>query len=1093
MDAPSHLGLPGGYPISTNSASRQNSSNFSSDLREPVLASIAEETHPWSIDGVPQNSMWNQPWAGVAAVQESLSHHNDSDSEVPLWGGFFEPDQEPPVRQEIRDAIVAANTGTPHGAQDSDDQLSNSTDDFDNVVGPSFMNMRLTSTPPPTLPEPYHQNLTPVRRHQEIPQAEPKAKKNVKTLAQKAMLTNATEPWSVNELQEEVRRHVALLAGVYSPTDPRSKKVYPAAHELDVKTFNANRSTANGPTLNNFRIDMKHPRGKWNKHLAVLFCSNFRTAMKARNPVFSKLDDDLLTEVFLTHMKTLKTSKTTMDRAPEVIKQVESANNQKQRKTSLAKRRLEGAMWAAALDPNLVPLVDFLQSLPRRVLMDCQSDDESDHVHEEEVNRKYWVRPMAWRSPQLVYLLRLLDCFHMATRFTGNGRASRGAWPHPRTVCSSRKSYDLDPPEGLPSNMYSPVWLSTKEPGYIAQLKMQPPLQLQISPHVLNEGLRYKPKLEDKNAPLLPKDHPSLHSTTHPLIILPKSPYDTSYATMSEDHGEHTNAIHGVETKLSNLEQLLSNARAQFENCTSQISDTMKTLCDSIHLAQKTDLYASLKSIFPKEELKWITEYFPHLDSSPSTNISAIVQQAEKNCCSHIQHFLECHSSPGNLSEPELSVAICAFFLIRLVAADDADDDDASSQFPDSWKSYQPAVNNLWRDIMASSPCLKACDIFSLTIDLLRPSTWEGSEGWDSLKDIVMQRSDFYQCMEQEIVRFRSVMHDLWQRLLADFPLVPPRTTAAMLVHALHGQTIVYINADGEKDFQQIRLATRPTWAELHNLLKSFQEHLDDATSQTAAACGNMAIRIKEIQGDGDAHKAKLTAASQSQEVELLLKASSTHSNAVETFQDDIDFVPPCCLMPALDPMPTLDPIDGQDALECWKDVKAILSKVEQQCNFDDAHTDTLNQIFLELRDLESDISKSGLEFNQESTSGHVIPLLEEHPEDVRFPRQNGLKSRFGWFSYQSCDRLEDVPFHVNQFCEIRSGDLFCHRVDDNKGLTQVWIFRVEEGAPGVWDRVTWGQMVGKYRVVMRNADVPSMVGEKTWIRHYKGQKPLID
>ena len=89
---------------------------------------------------------------------------------------------------------------------------------------------------------------------------------------------------------------------------------------------------------------------------------------------------------------------------------------------------------------------------------------------------------MPWRNPEIIKFLQALDAIHVSTRFR-DCKPTRGNWPRHR-CCSTRQDLKTDPIPGLPNNFYDPPWLALRSEFELAQLDVQPAVELVISDRV---------------------------------------------------------------------------------------------------------------------------------------------------------------------------------------------------------------------------------------------------------------------------------------------------------------------------------------------------------------------------------------------------------------------------------------------------------------------------------------------------------------------------------------------------------------------------------------------------------------------------------
>ena len=111
------------------------------------------------------------------------------------------------------------------------------------------------------------------------------------------------------------------------------------------------------------------------------------------------------------------------------------------------------------------------------------SGDESDHPEERQTreHRRFLVVNPAWRSSEVVPWLQVIDDAYLDSRFSENGRASRGNWVRNR-VRSSRVDHSRPPVIGLPKNFYDEDWLSRLSKKEQEALEMEEEVSLGHDP-----------------------------------------------------------------------------------------------------------------------------------------------------------------------------------------------------------------------------------------------------------------------------------------------------------------------------------------------------------------------------------------------------------------------------------------------------------------------------------------------------------------------------------------------------------------------------------------------------------------------------------
>lgn len=100
------------------------------------------------------------------------------------------------------------------------------------------------------------------------------------------------------------------------------------------------------------------------------------------------------------------------------------------------------------------------------------SEDEPDRRSAaRKIPSDYLVIRPAWRSEEVTEWLRVMDRVYVATRFTADGRATRGKWMRNR-IPSNKVDTAATPVKGLPVNFYDEQWLKSLHPKKRKSLKI---------------------------------------------------------------------------------------------------------------------------------------------------------------------------------------------------------------------------------------------------------------------------------------------------------------------------------------------------------------------------------------------------------------------------------------------------------------------------------------------------------------------------------------------------------------------------------------------------------------------------------------------
>ena len=97
-------------------------------------------------------------------------------------------------------------------------------------------------------------------------------------------------------------------------------------------------------------------------------------------------------------------------------------------------------------------------------------------------NSKCVITNMPWQNPQIIEFLWALDTVHVSMRFR-NSKPTRGNWPHCHLhpTCLDLK---MDQVPRLPSDFYNMAWLESRSKFELAQLDVQPAIELVLSDQV---------------------------------------------------------------------------------------------------------------------------------------------------------------------------------------------------------------------------------------------------------------------------------------------------------------------------------------------------------------------------------------------------------------------------------------------------------------------------------------------------------------------------------------------------------------------------------------------------------------------------------
>ncbi|RDB16154.1 hypothetical protein Hypma_003344 [Hypsizygus marmoreus] len=270
-----------------------------------------------------------------------------------------------------------------------------------------------------------------------------------------------------------------------------------------VRLFAATKREDHGPSCPGLKVDISTPdiASGWNKRASILFGDYFRL-----QPGYESADEIVVRSHFMTHLQTLRKQwvKSRLELDSTGQQALSDQNVMKARGThrrNLLDRRQKVCV-ALMADPSIQRLIPLISSLKSEVM----SGDESDHRNGE---RKYVIRRLAWRNPELDHFFMILDALHLSMRFGSDGRAKRGKFPHPRIRDVPRPAAEVDAVPALPINFYNPKWLDTLDPLSKRLLDAQDPVSLDFSPYIMRRAKKFEHVINSSTAPL-PDNHPSL-------------------------------------------------------------------------------------------------------------------------------------------------------------------------------------------------------------------------------------------------------------------------------------------------------------------------------------------------------------------------------------------------------------------------------------------------------------------------------------------------------------------------------------------------------------------------------------------------------
>jgi hypothetical protein len=277
--------------------------------------------------------------------------------------------------------------------------------------------------------------------------------------------------------------------------DQQVSAIESASREV-VEAYNRNPQSQQGPTLDNFVLDLES-KGKasaWNKLAAAIFAEEF-----IRQQKYECQDEDEIRDAFMSHLSQLKNQYTRYKMGPgksaELAEQEMHAARLSRRRNVRPFRSFTGinsqshfrqlrhrrADICTALqdDESMKRFRPVFQSLP----MAAMSGDETDHRGTE---RRYIITTLPWRSAAIRDWMQVFDDLHLTMRFTNGDRATAGKFPHTRIALPNRKERCLDAPvKGLPRNFYDDDFYARLNKLERKELNAQKPIDLTFTPEVL--------------------------------------------------------------------------------------------------------------------------------------------------------------------------------------------------------------------------------------------------------------------------------------------------------------------------------------------------------------------------------------------------------------------------------------------------------------------------------------------------------------------------------------------------------------------------------------------------------------------------------
>ncbi|KAJ3898184.1 hypothetical protein F5879DRAFT_995057 [Lentinula edodes] len=207
-----------------------------------------------------------------------------------------------------------------------------------------------------------------------------------------------------------------------------------------------------GPTVDDFLLQLEG-KGKWtpwNKAAADVFAVHFVSLDGHKH--YSKAT---IQKAFRAHLSNLKEKfqKQGSGSNPEEEDQAR-LERRMARRNRLLTRRIEAFYQ---VHPSLAKLDELAEVITLLTAEAISGDETADGSS----RHKYFITKVEWRSKELSDFLGYLTGLHLCSRYIGNGKFQKGAFPKARYASTRPESiYDKDvAPKHLPINWYDPKWL----------------------------------------------------------------------------------------------------------------------------------------------------------------------------------------------------------------------------------------------------------------------------------------------------------------------------------------------------------------------------------------------------------------------------------------------------------------------------------------------------------------------------------------------------------------------------------------------------------------------------------------------------------
>ncbi|KAJ3979818.1 hypothetical protein F5890DRAFT_1558305 [Lentinula detonsa] len=241
-----------------------------------------------------------------------------------------------------------------------------------------------------------------------------------------------------------------------------------------------------GPTVESFYLQLagKGTWTSWNKRAAEVFVDHFIS-----------LDDDhkhynpeTIKKAFRAHLSNLRERYAMQD--PSIGDSPQHMDQDRTERRYARRERLLDQRVSAffQIDSGLVPLKDELKKAIVLLTNEAMSGDES----ADSSRKQYYITIVEWRSKELSDFLAYMSAMHLCSRYLGNGKYSRGAFPHSRYSSNRAESvYERgSAPKGLPINWYNPSWLDA-HPMRRQAIRPTEPVSLALPRGIVREAERF--------------------------------------------------------------------------------------------------------------------------------------------------------------------------------------------------------------------------------------------------------------------------------------------------------------------------------------------------------------------------------------------------------------------------------------------------------------------------------------------------------------------------------------------------------------------------------------------------------------------------